>query len=75
MKLSQEQLKRLSALPDAELEAELRRMAEKKGLKLPASSPSHEDLEKLRALLTSEGGFGMLGAMRYYNEFKKKYEK
>ena len=54
---------------------ELRRMAEGKGLKLPASSPSHEDLMKLRALLTSEEGFGMLGAMRYYNEFKKKYGK
>ena len=75
MKLSQEQLKRLSALSDTELEKEIRRMAEEKGLKLPCTSPSHEDLEKLRALLTSEGGFGMLGAMRYYNEYKKKYGK
>ncbi|MBQ8268925.1 MAG: hypothetical protein IKA53_00860 [Clostridia bacterium] len=75
MKLNQEQLKRLSALSDAELEREIRRIAAEKGLKLPAASFAHEDLEKLRALLTSEGGFGMMGAMRYYNEYKKKYGK
>ena len=75
MKLSQEQLKRLCALSDAELEREIRRMAAEKGLKLPDTKPSHEDLEKLRALLSSEGGFGMMGAMRYYNEYKKKYGK
>ncbi len=75
MKLSQEQLKRLSALSDAELEREIRRMATEKGLKLPDTKPSHEDLEKLRALLTSDGGFGMMGAMRYYNEYRKKYGK
>lgn len=73
MKLNQEQLKRLSSLSDAELESEIRRMAGEKGLKLPSQSPSHEDLEKLRALLSDGGGFGMMKAVRYYNEYKKKY--
>jgi hypothetical protein len=73
MKLDPQKLKTLSSLSDADLEAEIRRMAQEKGLKLPAASPSHEDLEKLRALLTADGGFGMLDAMRYYNAYKKKY--
>lgn len=73
MKLNQEQLKRLSALSDAELEREIRRMAAAKGLSLPQASPAHEDLEKLRTLLTSEKGFGLMDAMRYYNAYKKKY--
>ncbi|MBP3606531.1 MAG: hypothetical protein J6J66_08055 [Clostridia bacterium] len=75
MKLDPQKLKQLSALSDTELESEIRRMAAEKGLKLPATSPSHEDLEKLRALLSSEGGFGMMGAMRLYNEYRRKYEK
>ena len=73
MKLDQEKLKRLSSLSDAELMTEIRKMAEAKGLKLPQASPSHEDLERLRALLSAEGGFGMMDAMRYYAAFKKKY--
>ncbi len=73
MKLDQEKLKKLSSLSDAELEAEIRRMASEKGLKLPTASPSHEDLQKLRALLTADGGFGMMDAMRYYNAYKKKH--
>ncbi len=73
MKLDKEKLKKLSALSDAELEKEIRRMAEEKGLKLPAASPSHEDLERLRALLSADGGIGMMDAMRYYNAYKKKY--
>jgi regulator of sirC expression with transglutaminase-like and TPR domain len=73
MKLNQEELKRLSSLSDKRLEEEIRRMAESKGLRLPSASPSHEDLEKLRALLSSENGFGLMDAMRYYNAYKKKY--
>jgi hypothetical protein len=73
MKLNQEELKRLSSLSDKRLEEEIRRMAESKGLRLPGASPSHEDLEKLRALLSSENGFGLMDAMRYYNAYKKKY--
>ena len=54
-------------------EEEIRRMAEAKGLKLPSASPSHEDLEKLRAMLSDKNGFGLMDAMRYYNAYKKKY--
>ena len=74
MKLDQEKLKQLSSLSDEELMTEIRKMAEAKGLRLPQASPSHEDLSRLRALLTAEGGFGMLDAMRYYSAFKKKYD-
>lgn len=73
MKLNQEEMKRLATLSDAQLESEIRRMAAAKGFALPSASPSHEDLEKLRALLTSEGGFGMMDAMRLYNAYKKKH--
>lgn len=73
MKLNPEEMKRLSALSDAQLENEIRRMAAAKGFNLPSASPSHEDLEKLRALLTNQGGFGLMDAMRYYNAYKKKY--
>ncbi len=73
MKLNQEELKRLSTLSDKELEREIRRMAAAKGLSLPQASPDHEDLEKLRALLSNEGGVGLMDAMRYYNAYRKKY--
>lgn len=73
MKLNQQELKRLSSLSDQRLEEEIRRMAAAKGLKLPGASPSHEDLEKLRTLLSNESGFGLMDAMRYYNDYKKKY--
>ncbi len=73
MKLNQEELKRLSTLSDKELECEIRRMAASKGLSLPQASPTHEDLEKLRVLLSSDRGFGLMDAMRYYNAYKKKY--
>ena len=73
MKLTQEELKRLSTLSDKELEGEIRRMAAAKGLALPSASPAHEDLEKLRASLSSKDGFGMMDAMRYYHAYKKKY--
>lgn len=73
MKLNQEEMKRLSSLSDAQLECEIRRMASAKGLNLPSASPSHEDLEKLRALLSNKGGFGLMDAMRFYNEYKKKH--
>ena len=73
MKLNQEELKRLSSLSDQRLEEEIRRMAEAKGLKLPSASPSPEDLEKLRAMLSDKNGFGLMDAMRYYNAYRKKY--
>ena len=57
MKLNQEELKRLSSLSDKRLEEEIRRRAESKGLRLPSASPSHEDLEKLRAMLSDKNGF------------------
>ena len=73
MKLNQEELKRLSSLSDEKLEREIRRMAEAKGIRLPNASPAHEDLEKLRAMLSDKNGFGLMDAMRYYNAYKKKY--
>ena len=53
MRFDREKLEALAALPDDKLWAEVVRIAESYGYSLPQKTPSHEDLEKMRAAARS----------------------
>ncbi|MBP5210151.1 MAG: hypothetical protein J6125_04740 [Clostridia bacterium] len=53
MKIDRDALSALCALDDKDLWAALVRAGESKGLSLPAATPPHEEMEKIRALLRS----------------------
>ena len=49
MKFTNDELLALAALPDDKLWAEIEKIASSYGIKLPDKTPSHEELEKLKA--------------------------
>ena len=70
MRFDREKLEALAALPDDQLWAEVVRIAESYGYSLPQKTPSHEDLEKMRAAARSER-INLSEAMRLINQYKK----
>ena len=70
MRFDREKLEALAALPDDKLWAEVVRIAESYGYSLPQKTPSHEDLEKMRAAARSER-INLSEAMRLINQYKK----
>ena len=70
MRINKEELERLCALPDEALWAEVQRIGSAHGFTLPAATPSHEDMEKLRGIA---GGsrINMGEAMRILNEYRR----
>lgn len=70
MRFDREKLEALAALPDDKLWAEVVRIAESYGYSLPQKTPSHEDLEKMRAAARSER-INLSEAMRLVNQYKK----
>lgn len=70
MRFDREKLEALAALPDDKLWAEVVRIAESYGYSLPQKTPSHEDLEKMRAATRSER-INLSEAMRLVNQYKK----
>ncbi len=55
MRFDKETLEKLCAKSDDELWKDIRGIAKIAKISLPENSPSHEELEKLRALLTGSG--------------------
>lgn len=52
MKINSDKLRALAAMSDTELWAEIGRMAQGFGQRLPREVPPHEDMEKIRAALS-----------------------
>lgn len=52
MKINSEKLRALAALSDDALWCEIRKMAANFGQKIPERTPSHEDMERIRAALS-----------------------
>jgi hypothetical protein len=69
MKLDKAALASIAALPDDELWATISGIGREKGLKITATKPGHEELEKIRRALTGELSF--LEAMRLVNKYKQ----
>lgn len=72
MRLNKEELRALAALGDRDLWAAVKNIAQRYGIKLPDASPSHADLDRLRALLAAPEKIKMSEAIRLVNEYKKK---
>ena len=72
MKINKEAIERLAALDDRELWLEIKKIAGEYGIKLTTKEPSHEELEKIRAIVRG-GNLSMTDAMRLVSEYKKKY--
>ena len=72
MKLNREMLKKYAALGDDELWSEICTLGAKYGYKLPKSTPSHAEMEKIRTLLRGDEKVGLSEAMKLLNEYKAK---
>ena len=70
MKLNRELMKEMSKKNDAELWDEIRRIAAEKGFSLKDIKPSHEDLEKVRSMLSGNEKINVADAMRLANKYK-----
>lgn len=70
MKIDKQKMQQLAALSDAELWKNIRSVAASKGLSLPEKTPSHTELEKVRAVMLSDK-VSIAGAMRIINEVRK----
>lgn len=70
MRFNREKLEALAALPDEKLWAEVVRIADSYGYSLPKQTPSHSDLEKLRAAAKSDK-INIAEAMRVANQYKR----
>lgn len=70
MKFNKEQLDALIALPDDALWAEVIKLAKGYGVALPEKTPSHQELMKLRGVV-SGSQINMFEAMKLLNEYKK----
>lgn len=75
MKLDEQKIKELSALPDDALWNAIRGMLAQHGMRLPEKQPTHEDMERLRAAFTGAQGINPLQGMRLMREYKEKYMK
>ena len=72
MHLDKEKLSALAALPDGELWLKIKEIAAKNGLKLSDKAPSHEELERLRSIVSGGSKLSLATAMKIVNEYKKK---
>lgn len=71
MRIDKEKLSRLAALPDDELWGQVVSIAASHGLKLSDKRPSHEELEKLRQMVSGGTNLSMAQAMRIVKDYKK----
>lgn len=72
MKFDKAKLDELAKLPDKELWATIRTIAEKHGVHLPDKEPSHTELEKIRGAISGTEKISPIDAMRIINQYKKK---
>ncbi len=70
MKINKEKAERITRLPDEEMWCEILKLAKAYGLSLPERTPSHSDLEKIRAIASS-GKVNMGDAMKMVNDLKR----
>ncbi len=70
MRFDKRQLEALAALPDDELWREVVKIASSYGYSLPTTTPSHENLEKMRSVVR-EQKINPSEAIRLLNQYKK----
>ena len=72
MKLNKEKMAKYAALDDKALWCEICAVAEGHGYKFNTAEPSHEDMERIRAILRGEVKFSMAEALKLLNSYKSK---
>ncbi len=73
MKLDEQKIKELTALPDDELWRSIREMLAQHGMRLPDRQPSHEDMMRLRAAFSGAKGINPIEGARLMREYRQKY--
>ena len=71
MKLDKSKLDALASLPDDKLWEAIGSIATSHGINLPKSSPSREEIDKLRRALTDLDRMSMIDAMKIVNKYKR----
>jgi len=71
LKIDKEKLSALAKLEDDALWAEIKTIAAQHGFKLPDATPSHDQLEKLRAAVCDTDKINLMGAMKIINKYRK----
>ena len=71
MKFSQEKLDALSKMNDRELWEQIRIIAKGYGINLPDKTPTHEELEKVRGLISGGGKINISDAYKIMNQYRK----
>ena len=71
MRIDRSKLEAMAALPDDKLWSEIVKIAGKYGFKLPESTPTHEEMQKLREMALG-ANINMADAMRLLNQYKCK---
>ena len=70
MKIDREKIQKMCALPDDELWREIVNLGRAHGFSLPETTPSHEDMEKIRATAESPK-LNAFTALRLLDSFRK----
>lgn len=70
MRFNKSQLEQLAALPDDKLWEEVVKIAAGFGYSLPHTTPSHQELEKMRSIVRSDK-INPSEALRMVNQYKK----
>ena len=74
MRINRDELDRLTRLSDEQLWEEIVRMGEQRGFNLPKSTPPHNELMKLRELV-SGSKISVGDAYRMLNSFRRSSDK
>ena len=75
MKIDKEKLAALAALPDDKLWGEVVRVAATHGIKLSATPPSAEEMERLRGAIRGGARLNLTEAVRIVNDYNKRGKK
>ena len=73
MKLDREMLAKLSGMDDDALWGTVVTVAGEKGIRLPASTPPHETMERLRGTLSGSGTLSLGEAVRILSSYRKEH--
>jgi hypothetical protein len=71
MKIDKEKLKALVEKPDDELWREIVAIAASHGFKLPEKTPSHTEMEKMRAAVSNGAKLNLAEAIRVINNYRR----
>ena len=74
MRVDKQKLDSLLALSDAELWAEVCKIAEGHGLKLPKDPPAKDEMAKLRGAVSHGASINLAKAMRVINDHSRGHE-